>query len=142
MKRVVVLGVAAAFAGSLGVTVSAQRGQPPPTKPITVKAERTPVKTVKTEVPIAQARHSDTPAFRGEGWYQQKCGACHLGRWRKDGQLEPFAMSLTGVLKGATPAREAAIREQVQRGSLNMPGFKNAFTAEEFEELIAYMKTL
>jgi len=144
MKRGFLLGLAAVLAGSLGVTVAAQgRGQASlPTKPITVKAERTPVKTVKVEVPIVQAVRSDTQAFRGEAWFQQKCGLCHLGRWRKEGQLQPFAATMAGVLKGATPAREAAIRAQVQKGSLNMPGFENAFTPAEFEELIAYLKTL
>ena len=144
MKRAVLLGLAAVLTGSLSVTVAAQgRGQANlPTKPTTVKAQRTAVKTVKTEVPVTPARRNDTPAFRGEGWYQQKCGLCHIGRWRKAGQLQPFATNLAGVLKGASPDREAAIREQIQRGSLNMPGFKNAFTTEEFEELIAYLKTL
>lgn len=143
MKRGLLLGLAAVFAGSLGVTVAAQgRGQASvPTKPITVKAERTPVKTVKVEVPVEQAVRHDTPVFRGEGWFQQQCGVCHLGRWRKDGQLQPV-LGLAGVLKDASPAREAAVREHIQRGSVNMPGFQNAFTPTEFDELIAYLKTL
>jgi hypothetical protein len=46
------------------------------------------------------------------------------------------------VLKNATPDRETAVREFVQRGSLRMPGFRYNFTPAEFEELIAYLKTL
>lgn len=143
MKRGFLSGLAALFAVSWGVMVAAQgRGQVNlPTKPITVKAERTAVKTVKVEVPVEKAARRDTPAFRGEGWYQQKCGLCHLGRFRKSGPLQPY-FPLAGVLKDTSPARETAVRQQIQRGSPNMPGFQNAFTPEEFEELIAYLKTL
>jgi mono/diheme cytochrome c family protein len=143
MKRGILAGLAVIVAGSMGLTAAAQReGQGSgPTKPITVKAQRTPVRTVKVEVPVIQAVRSDTPAFRGEGSFQQKCGVCHLGRWRKAGQLQP-ALSLAGVFKDTSPDREAAVREQIQRGSLNMPGFQNTFTPSEFDDLIAYLKTL
>jgi mono/diheme cytochrome c family protein len=124
----------------------AQEVEPPriaaPTEVTTVKASRTPIKTVKVEVPIAKTATGDAPAFRGEGWFQQQCGVCHLSRWRKSGQLQPYAPTLTGVLKDAAPAREAAVRAFIQVGSQNMPGFRNTFTAAEFEELVAYLKTM
>lgn len=144
MKREILTGLAVMMAGSIGVVPAAQsrEGQGSgPTKPITVKAQRTPVKTVKVEVPVTQAVRNDTPVFRGEGSFEQKCGVCHLGRWRKAGQLQPV-LSLTGVFKDTSPDREAAVREQIQRGSLNMPGFQNTFTPSEFDDLIAYLKTL
>ncbi|MBI3050220.1 MAG: cytochrome c [Acidobacteria bacterium] len=140
-----------------GVTLAAQVPQPAqvdpeegpagprvpiPTQVTTVKASRTPVKTVKTEVPVDRAARSDTPEFRGEGWFQQQCGVCHVGRWRKQGQQQPSAPNLAGVLQNASPAREAAVRTFIQTGSMNMPGFRNTFTPTEFEELIAYLKTL
>jgi hypothetical protein len=63
-----------------------------------------------------------------------------MGRIVKDDVYEPMAPKLT--LKNATPAREKAVRDQIQRGSPRMPGFQYTFTPAEFEELIAYMKTL
>lgn len=122
-------------------------GAPPrvavPKEITTVKASRTATKTVKTPVAVVMPAHDPAaPAFRGEGWFQQECGVCHLGRWRKTGQLQPYAPALTGVLKNANPAREAAVRAFIQTGSQNMPGFQNTFTAAEFEELVAYLKTL
>jgi hypothetical protein len=148
MKRTVLCASALVLAGLLrATTVVAQdeegggHGAPSPTKITTYKAIQTPVKTVKTDVPVTQAVRLDTPVFRGEGSFQQKCGVCHLGRWRKAGQLKPVR-SLAGVLNDASPDRDAAVRARIQKGSLNMPGFQQAFTPEEFEELMAYLKTL
>ena len=134
------LGLVVILAGSMGVTIAAQFREGPPTKPVTAKAQRTRVQTVKVEVPITQAARSDTPAFRGEERFLQRCSLCHLGRWNKTGQLQPW-VPLAG-LKDASPDREAAVREQIRRGSLNMPSFQNTFTPSELDDLIAYLKTL
>lgn len=79
---------------------------------------------------------------RGEAWFYQRCSLCHMGRIVKDDVYEPMGPRLTGVLENATPEREKAVRTQIQRGSPRMPGFEHSFTPAEFEELIAYMKTL
>jgi mono/diheme cytochrome c family protein len=116
---------------------------PVPKEITTAKASRTATKTIKTPVAVVRPAHDPgAPAFRGEGWFQQECGVCHLGRWRKNGQLQPYAPPLAGVLKNANPAREAAVRAFIQTGSQNMPGFRNTFTAAEFDELVAFLKTL
>jgi mono/diheme cytochrome c family protein len=122
-----------------GAVGRAPRG---PAKAMTVKVEPRQPKTVKVEVPVDRAVHGDTPAFRGEGWFQQNCSVCHVGLWEKQGQGRPTAPTLAGVLKGASPDREATVRTQIQKGSQNMPGFQNTFTSAQFEELITYLKTL
>jgi mono/diheme cytochrome c family protein len=149
MKRALVAGLAALLAGWMSATIAGQDEEGPsgarvpvPTRVTTVKASRTPIKTVKVEVPVDKAARNDTPAFKGEGWFQQNCGVCHLGRWRKQGQLQSFAPVLSGVLKDRSPEREAAVREYILRGSANMPGFQNAFTPGDFDELIAYLETV
>jgi mono/diheme cytochrome c family protein len=88
----------------------------------------------------AAAPASADAVRRGEAWFYQRCSLCHMGRIVKDDVYEPMAPKLT--LKNATPAREKAVRDQIQRGSPRMPGFQYTFTPAEFEELIAYMKTL
>ena len=88
----------------------------------------------------AAASASADATRRGEAWFYQRCSLCHLGRIVKDDVYEPMGPKLT--LKNATPAREKAVRDQIQRGSPRMPGFQYTFTPAEFEELIAYMKTL
>ena len=139
--------IAAGVVLAMPALAHAQEEAAPPRVPVpkeitTVKAARTATKTVKTPVAVVRPAHDpNAPAFRGEGWFQQECGVCHLGRWRKSGQLQPY-VPLTGVLKNANAAREAAVRAFIQTGSQNMPGFRNTFTAAEFEELVAYLKTL
>jgi mono/diheme cytochrome c family protein len=113
-----------------------------PAKAMTIRVAPRQPKTVKVEVPVDRAVHADTPAFRGEGWFQQNCSVCHVGLWEKQGQGKPPGPDLAGVLKGASPEREAAVRTQIQKGSQNMPGFQNTFTSAQFEELITYLKTL
>ena len=155
MKRGFLTGLAVILIGWTAMTVAAQVQQPQddpegpsgprvrvPTQVTTVKASRTPVKTVKVEVAVDKAARSDTPAFRGEGWFQQNCGLCHLGRWRKQGQLQAFAPSLAGVLKAASPEREAAVAPVHPARQREHAGLPERVHGSEFEELIAYLKTL
>lgn len=79
---------------------------------------------------------------RGEAWFYQRCSLCHMGRIVKDDVYQPMGPRLNGLLKGVSPDREKAIREQIQRGSPRMPGFQYTFTPAEFEELMAYIKAL
>ena len=97
---------------------------------------------VSTQAPAVASALDSRTAMRGEAWFYQRCSLCHMGRIVKDDTYQPMAPRLTGVLKNATPQRDAAVREKVQQGSLRMPGFRYNFTPAEFEELMAYLKTL
>jgi len=79
---------------------------------------------------------------RGEAWFYQRCSLCHMGRIVKDDTYESMAPSLEGILKDAPSDREQLVRETIQQGMRRMPGFRYNFTPTEFEELIAYLKTL
>lgn len=65
-----------------------------------------------------------------------------MGRIVKDKTYEPMAPSLDGLFEDAPPDRERVIREQIQRGSLRMPGFRYNFTPAELEELMVCLGTL
>jgi mono/diheme cytochrome c family protein len=93
---------------------------------------------VSTQAPAP----ASAAATRGEAWFYQRCSLCHMGRIVKDDRYDPMAPRLDGVLKGATPEREKAVRAFIQVGSSRMPGFRYNLTASEFEELMAYLKTL
>jgi mono/diheme cytochrome c family protein len=93
-----------------------------------------------TQSPVAGA--GNAAAVRGEAWFYQRCSLCHMGRIVKDDTYQPMAPRLDGVLRNATPEREKAVRTFIQVGSQRMPGFRYNFTPAEFEELMAYLKTL
>lgn len=97
---------------------------------------------VSTQMPAPAPVSGDEAATRGEAWFYQRCSLCHVGRIVKDETYQPMAPSLEGVLRDAPPDRERVVREQIQRGSLRMPGFRYNFTPAEFDELVAYLKTL
>ena len=97
-------------------------------------------RTVRGGVETTAAPASAGATRRGEAWFYQRCSLCHMGRIVKDDVYEPMGPILT--LKNATPAREKAVRDQIQRGSPRMPGFQYTFTPAEFDELMAYLKTL
>jgi mono/diheme cytochrome c family protein len=92
--------------------------------------------------PPAQSATASETAKRGEAWFYQRCSLCHMGRIVKDDTYQPMAPRLNGVLRNAAPEREKLVRELIQRGSPRMPGFRYNFTPAEFEELVAYLKTL
>ena len=83
---------------------------------------------------------------RGRHWFIQRCALCHLAHYTKSdpaGYPTNGGPSLEGVLKGATPAKEKAVREFIMKGSPGkMPGFQYSLEPRDFDELIAYMKTL
>ncbi|MBI4886083.1 MAG: cytochrome c [Acidobacteria bacterium] len=97
---------------------------------------------VATQSPPPKPASTSAAAMRGEAWFYQRCSLCHMGRIVKDDTYAPMGPRLAGVLKNASADREKLIREQIQRGSPRMPGFQHTFTPAEFEELIAYIKTL
>jgi len=83
-----------------------------------------------------------TQTERGEAWFYQRCSICHMGRIVKDNTYQPMAVPLAGVLEDTSPEREQFVRAYIQQGSLMMPGFRYSFNPEEFDELMAYLKTL
>jgi len=102
--------------------------------------------TASTQSPLQSSpprAASESDAVKhGEAWFYQRCSLCHMGRIVKDDTYESMAPSLEGILKNALPDREKLVREAIQRGSRLMPGFRYNFTPAEFEELMAYLKTL
>ena len=79
---------------------------------------------------------------RGEVLFYQACPICHLDRIEKDViHKQILAPALSGVLKNASPSREAAVLEQITKGSLRMPGFQYSLDANELDELMAFLRT-
>jgi len=98
--------------------------------------------STQSQSPPPQAAATSDAVKHGEAWFYQRCSLCHMGRIVKDDTYESMAPSLEGILKDAPSDREQLVRETIQQGMRRMPGFRYNFTPTEFEELIAYLKTL
>jgi mono/diheme cytochrome c family protein len=79
---------------------------------------------------------------RGEIWFYEHCSLCHMERVTKHTVYKPLRPKLDGLFKNATLEQEKDLREFIKVGTLRMPGFRYTFNDEEFEELIAYLKSL
>ena len=85
--------------------------------------------------------HLSEQEIRGEGLFLQRCSLCHLDKVVKP--YKSFGPSLAGILKGASPAKERTIRLFISTGVPDkMPGFQYGLSPDDFNDLIAYLKTL
>ena len=101
----------------------------------------------------------------GERVFVQRCSLCHLQRRLKDFSPAPAGTNppslfkcipsssntacpatvgpnLAGVFKGASPAKEKALRQLIEKGTQNMPGFQYGLEPKEMDDVIAYLKTM
>lgn len=79
--------------------------------------------------------------LRGEKTYYQYCALCHVPRKQKTGSPPTLGPVHTGLLKNAPPEKERGVREFIRQGTQNMPGYQYMLTAQELDDLIAYLKT-
>jgi cytochrome c2 len=81
-------------------------------------------------------------AAKGKETFEQ-CGICHA----VDSDEEKMGPALKGLfkkakLKNGKEASEANVRAIVKAGGNGMPGYEELLSAEEMENLIAYLKTV
>lgn len=93
-------------------------------------------------LPLPTDRPLSAQELRGEGVFLQRCSLCHLPKRAKVCCQAPLGPLLYGVLKPGDAARERLVREQILRGSANMPGFGAGLDANELDDLLAYLKTI
>jgi cytochrome c len=90
----------------------------------------------------AAAQGAKGDAAKGKETFEQ-CGICH----NVDSEEEKMGPSLKGLfkkakLKNGKAASEENIRAIVKAGGNGMPGYEELLSAEEFDNLIAYLKTV
>ena len=87
-------------------------------------------------------RHLSAEEIRGEGIFLQRCSLCHLPKAVKP--YKQFGPILNGMFKDdADPDQMAFRRQFILMGRPDrMPGFRYTLSADELNDLIAYLKTL
>ena len=93
-------------------------------------------------LPLPADRPLSAQELRGEGLFLQRCSLCHLPKRAKVCCQAPLGPLLYGVLKPGDAARERLVREQMLRGSANMPGFQAGFDERDIEDVVAYLKAI
>lgn len=87
--------------------------------------------------------HLTEQQARGRRLFNQSCAQCH--RAYSDDMLN--GPSLQGVFKkpalpSGIPANDDRVRETINLGRAKMPGFRNLFSDDQVDDLMAYLHTL
>ncbi len=87
--------------------------------------------------------HLNEQQARGRRLFNQSCAQCHRA-YSGEKQNGP---SLQGVFKkqylpSGTPANDDRVRENILLGRAKMPGFRNLFSDDQVDDLIAYLHTI
>ena len=76
----------------------------------------------------------------GQALFLDHCPICHFGR-KGQGSGRYTGPNLKGILKGADPEKEAAVRKAILDGTPNMPGYEYMFKPAQMNDLIAFLKS-
>jgi mono/diheme cytochrome c family protein len=87
--------------------------------------------------------HLTPQQARGRRLYNQYCLSCHEA-YNSGGQHGP---TMQGVfqkkyLPSGAPANDERVRDAIVLGRAKMPGFRDALSASDVDDLITYMHTL
>ncbi len=92
---------------------------------------------------------SESSIAAGKSLFEKNCAMCHL----TDDVKTKFGPGLKGLFKNKDlpashkPVTESNVREQIAKGSpdakpMPMPAFAEKLSAQEMDDLLAYLKTL
>ncbi len=90
-----------------------------------------------------QKQTANAQVVRGEEIYNAECEICHYSR----STLRKIGPGLKGVtardrFANGKKVDDEGLRRWIENGGKDMPGFRQALTAEKIRDLIAYLKTL
>ena len=88
-------------------------------------------------VPLPSIKTLTTAQAAGKKLFVQKCSVCHLPALPSYTAYGPLLDNNVISDRG-----EESVREQIERGSAKMPGFRYALSPVEIEQIVGYLKTL
>ena len=79
---------------------------------------------------------------RGKAVFENSCDECH-DAYSRDARVGPGLQGLkAGKLPDGRPATHDKLLEIVNHGPAEMPAFENRLTAQEKEDVVAFLMTL
>jgi mono/diheme cytochrome c family protein len=94
----------------------------------------------------AQQGNLNAVQFEGKGLFKQRCTVCHLATvvGTENGKPVVSTNKTYGPMlsKDMVIPAEAAIREQIMKGSDKMPAFQYGLKPEQITAIIEYLKTV
>jgi mono/diheme cytochrome c family protein len=106
----------------------------------TTRAQQSPPPVPGPARPLTAAEKA------GRTLFQSRCAMCHVGQEPASELATPAAQrrpaTMGPLLSKANTTNETALRTKITDGSVRMPGYKYAMTAEQIDQVIAFMKTV
>ena len=130
----------------------AEKAAAPPADPgQTVASAQTPAVAPQNPPPVVHAAEGQSPrkvrrargdAAKGKAVFEQ-CAICH----NVDSDEDKMGPSLKGLfhkqkMKNGHAVNEETVRAIIKAGGNGMPGYEDLLSAEEMDNLIAYLKTI
>jgi len=80
---------------------------------------------------------------RGKKVFAARCAVCHYA----DSRAKKIGPGLKDLSRGGRyadgkPVDDASLRQWIEKGGKDMPGFKSSLNADQVRDLVAYLKTL
>jgi mono/diheme cytochrome c family protein len=101
------------------------------------KEAQVPARPADIVVPLPSIKSLTADQAAGKKLFVQKCSVCHLPELPSYTAYGPLLDGKVVASRG-----DAAIREQIMRGSARMPGWQYTMSSAEIEQIIGYLKTL
>ncbi len=91
----------------------------------------------------APGRASAVDVARGKKVFAARCAICHYAGSRAK-KIGPGLQDLSrrGRYADGQPVDDASLRQWIEKGGKDMPGFKSSLDANQVRDLLAYLKTL
>ncbi len=91
----------------------------------------------------AKASAAAADVARGKKVFAARCAVCHYAGSRAK-KIGPGLKDLSrrGRYADGQPVDDASLRQWIEKGGKDMPGFKSSLNADQVRDLVAYLKTL
>jgi mono/diheme cytochrome c family protein len=95
-------------------------------------------------VPLVVGQQTAGSAEKGNELFDEQCASCHFAYSadRKTGPGLKLLFAKEKLESNGKPVTDSNVLDLLDKGAKGMPAFKEAFSADDKSDLLAYLKTL